>query len=466
MIIEQISKIAKLYPNKIAFKNDNESITYSELFNKIELYSKKLSMEGSSPVVIYSDDKFNSLIIMLSCIMAKRAYVPIGLCTPVDRLKRIIDATNASLIITDQDIDINNIDVISFSKIDKMDGSFDGTNDNEIAYIIFTSGSTGEPKGVPISYNNLYNFIKWISNLYPLNTFKDSNVLNQASFSFDLSVADIYYSLCNGHSLIISNGYDDIYKTMRDDKVNIAVLTPTFMKLCLTDVDFNYQNYPNFKCVYFCGELLEVKLVNKILERFPNLYIINAYGPTEATSAVCGILIEKDMLNQDLLPVGTINDSATKIVIEDEEVVLKGDSVFSGYLNIKTDSYYKEHNINCYKTGDIGYIEDNKLYVKGRKDQQIKYKGYRIELGDIEYNISKINGVKDCAVIAKYDDNNNVKTIKAYVVIDDLKIDSDYIRNSLAERIPIYMVPKTISIVDSLPINKNGKIDRKALSAL
>ena len=279
----------------------------------------------------------------------------------------------------------------------------------------------------------------------------------------------MFYSLCNGHTLIalesdIQEDYDDIFNLFSD--INVAVMTPTFMKLCLLNKDFNEINYSNFKCVYFCGEQLEVKTVKKLFSAFPNLNVINAYGPTEATSAVSGILITKEMANSlEILPVGEVDTFATNIEIIDEEIVLKGDSVFSGYLGNYIGGYYKENDINCYKTGDIGYIKDGKLYCKGRKDNQIKYKGYRIELNDIEYNINKIHGVNECAVVAKYNDDLVVKSIKAFVVLDS-KQGVDYIKEELKKLIPIYMIPKAIKIVDQLPINQNGKVDRKALSEL
>ncbi len=338
-------------------------------------------------------------------------------------------------------------------------------NNNDIAYIIFTSGSTGVPKGVPISYSNLDNFINWISNINPLSSYKDINVLNQASFSFDLSVADLYYSLMNGHTLIafdndIQSEYDKVFDLMKD--IDVAVMTPTFIKLCLLNKDFNNINYPRFKCVYFCGEVLDKKTVSKLFNQFPNLRIINAYGPTEATSAVSSIEITKDMLDKyDILPVGNMNTNACNIEIIDDEIILSGKSVFNGYLGNITGGFFKENNKNFYKTGDIGFIKKNLLFCKGRIDNQVKYKGYRIELNDIENNIKEIDFVKDSAVIAKYNDEGIVKTIIAYVVTN---LDNITIMNELKTKLPEYMLPKTIKIVDELPINCNCKIDRKALS--
>ena len=310
---------------------------------------------------------------------------------------------------------------------------------------------------------NLDNFVNWISSLKPLCDYKNISVLNQANFSFDLSVADIYYSLCNGHTLVaLDNKIDDyhyIFETLKS--VDVMVITPTFIKMCLTNIEFNCMNYSRLKCIYFCGELLDKNVVKKLFDRFTNLEIINAYGPTEATSAVCAVNITKDMLDLEILPVGIISRAATNIKIEDKEIILQGKSVFSGYLNNIKGGYYKENGIDCYKTHDIGYIKDDKLYCRGRIDNQIKYKGYRIEIEDIENNIKEINGVNDCIVVPIYK-NNIVTSIKAYVTLTE-NIDSDYIKKELEQLIPKYMMPRTILIIENMPLNDNGKVDRKRL---
>lgn len=468
-MINKIKRVVEQNPNKIAYKVNNKCITYKELWESAYNYAELLKRQGTFPVIIYGHKNINVIISILACIIADRTYVPIGSCTPLYRVKQIIDITNSSLVLTDNEVSLEGVDCFGLDGLIKYENCDIKQNKNDIVYIIFTSGSTGIPKGVPISKTNLNNFIDWISNLKPLCDYKDIKVLNQASFSFDLSVADLYYSLCNGHTLValdsdIQENYNEIFDLMFE--INVAVMTPTFMKLCLLNKDFIELKYPNFKCVYFCGEQLEVKTVQKLYEVFPNLKIINAYGPTEATSAVSGILITKEMANTlQLLPVGEVGKFATDIEIIDDEIVLKGKSVFSGYLGDYVGGYYSENNINCYRTGDIGYIENSKLYCKGRKDSQVKYKGYRIELNDIEYNINLISGVKECAVVAKYNENLVVKAIKAFVVVDNGQ-DANYVKLELEKYIPAYMMPKTIKIIDKLPINQNGKVDRKTLGEL
>ncbi len=468
MIIEKIKNVVEQNSLRIAYKVGTQTITYKDLWDSAFLSASYLKRQGTSPVIIYGHKEIGVVKSILTCLLANRVYVPIGVCTPIERLEKIVEMTKSTLILTDRDIKIKGVDCCKVNNLNKFENLPMKENLNEFAYIIFTSGSTGEPKGVPISKSNLNNFINWISNLEYLRFYKNINVLNQASFSFDLSVADFYYSMCNGHTLIalendIQEDFNEIFNIMHE--VNVAVMTPTLMKMCMLNADFNEKNFKNFECVYFCGETLENKTAKKIFDLFPNIKIINAYGPTEATSAISAIGITPQIVEKEiLLPVGDMSNLATDVEIINDEIVLKGKSVFGGYLEKLNGGYYQENGINCYRTGDSGFIRDNKLYCKGRKDNQVKYNGYRIELSDIEYNVLQINGVVECAVVAIRNDNDIVKTIKAYVVAKN--IDVDYIKKNLNKKIPNYMMPRTIRIIDKLPVNQNGKVDRKALANL
>lgn len=464
-----------LYNGKdhLFYKINDESVTYRKCYEKVLELSNNLKKQGNSPVIIYGDKSINTVISILSCIVSKRCYIPIYKCTPKNRIEDIIKKAKVSLIISDDKITTYNTECLTPGEINlkyqKVNKYYD--NNNKYAYIIFTSGSTGKSKGVPISYDNLNNFIRWVINLDEFTNCSNINVLSQASFSFDLSVMDLYFSLYKHNSIIgISsedrNDINKVYNVIKNNKIDLLIMTPTFIKILLLDKNFNGNNFNSIRCMFFCGELLEVETVKKIKERFKNIQIINAYGPTEATCFVTLSEIDDDMLDNKYLPVGNIETSAVEIKIDNNEIILKGSSVFDGYLDTISENCYNENNINCYKTGDIGLIEDNYLYCKGRLDNQIKYMGYRIELEDIENNLLKINGVKESVVICKYKDNSSiVKLIKAYVTVDS-SINEKYIKEELTKLIPSYMVPKTIEIIDSIPINNNGKYDRKKLSEL
>ena len=442
LALEKIAEAVRRYPQRTAYKINNESITYMDLWEKASFNAQILTREGRKPVIIRSSKKPETLIAMISCLMAGRAYVPVDPSIPDQRINEIMEAISAE------------------------------PNTDGIAYIIFTSGSTGKPKGVPISVENLDNFIRWISALKPLSEYTDCNVLNQARFSFDLSVADIYYSLCNGHTLVAldldtDGDYSSIYPLFCREKIDVAVMTPTFIRLCLLGDFFNSRNCPSLKCIYTCGEPLDKKIVKKLFARFPSVQLINAYGPTEATSAVSGIVITEAMLKDEKpLPVGDMKTNATEVMIDSGEIVLCGKSVSKGYLNGETGGFFCKDGLQCYRTGDLGFIHAGQLYCLGRRDSQVKYKGYRIELLDIENNIKEIPGVLDCAVTASYTAEHTARTIKAFVSTEVQEYDSAYIKNELKRKIPDYMIPRTITILDSLPMNQNGKIDRKRLAEL
>lgn len=456
--------------NEIVYKVNDEKLSYDELIKKATKYGELLKRQGNSPVIIYGSKTINTFIAIFSCLYAKRAYVPIDSSVPIKRVKQIIKLTETTLILTDNHLPLENITQLSLQELVMYKNDIIKNNYNDIAYIIFTSGSTGIPKGVPISYNNLFNFINWINSIEPLNKYQGINVLNQASFSFDLSVADIYYTISNGHTLIGLTkenqlDYEEMFKIMVVNEINVLVITPTFIKLCLVNQEFDAKHFPSIKAMYFCGEQLDVNTVKKISMRFPEVSVINAYGPTEATSAVSAILINKNMLDDEILPCGNMKNLATELILKNGEIILKGNSVFSGYLGSCTGGYYQENGNNCFKTGDLGYVKNDMLYCKGRLDNQVKYKGYRIELNDIENNIYKIKGIKQCAVVAKYDDNMLVKMIKAFIVLDE-GYNCDYVKVELEKLLPKYMIPKQFINMIFLPVNNNGKIDRKKLMSL
>ena len=262
MVLDKIAESVEKYPLRTAYKVGDRSITYRELWEKANVKAGQLRGEGKAPVIIYDTKEIETFTTIVACLLAGRPYVPINRTTPPERVEEITKIVQISDVVED------------------------------IAYIIFTSGSTGKPKGVPISTENLDNFTQWISTLKPLSEYAGCHVLNQASFSFDLSVADMYYSLFNGHSLIemdldATEEYSGIVPLFIREEINVAMLTPTFIRLCLLDESFCAQNCPELRCIYSCGELLDKKTARKLMVRFPSLKLINAYGPTEATGMSC-----------------------------------------------------------------------------------------------------------------------------------------------------------------------------------
>lgn len=455
-MIFEIEKIFEKFSDKKAYSVNGEEYSYSELLKRAKEISALL--EGkNSPVAVLGNRSFETMAAIIACLLLKRAYVPVDLSLPEERKEKIVLISNASDL----------IDCSGEKAKIKPIKTEENLSKNETAYMIFTSGTTGEPKGVPISYKNLENFINWITAVEPLCEYEHASVLNHASFSFDLSTAAIYYAFAGGHTLVQlenTKDFESVFSVIEKSRTDVLVATPTFIRLCLLNKDFEKGKFPFIKCIYFCGETLQKSLAEAVFKRFPEIRIINAYGPTEATSAVCAYEITKEMLEcEKILPVGKLSSAATEIEIENGEIVLKGKSVFGGYLGIKSENVFFENGRNCYRTGDLGFIREGKLFCTGRKDSQIKYKGYRIELSEIESVISSIEGTENCAVIAKRNPEGEVRLLKAFV---SGKVEETEIRKKLSEKLPEYMVPKSIKILETIPLNKNGKTDRKVLEEL
>lgn len=251
-------------------------------------------------------------------------------------------------------------------------------------------------------------------------------------------------------------------------------MTPSFADLLLLDKSFGRELMPKLQTILFCGEKLLKSTVDKLYSRFDNLQIINSYGPTECTFAVTSIEINKEIANTENIPVG-VPKKDVRIYIVDEnlselqdkeigEILIVGESVANGYLGDNTNKSFINYNgKKAYLTGDLGYIKNGVLYYKVRKDKQIKFKGYRIELADIDKNLQELNYIEKAVSIAKIDKHDKILNIFSFVILKENITKTELeIKKDLQEKIPKYMCPK-IKIINEYPLNKNGKCDEKRL---
>ncbi|WP_252231654.1 D-alanine--poly(phosphoribitol) ligase subunit DltA [Clostridium sp. ZBS15] len=499
-ILEGIKKFSK--SNRVALTCDGEFMTYKELDYISESVASFLLEEFNNdrtPIIIYGNKENLMMAVMIAALKSGRAYVPIDISYPQERVEAIISEVNSKIIIDFSEGNIfDNILVLKEKEIKEIVNEYSGlevkaenwVKEDENAYILFTSGSTGKPKGVQISSNNLDNFVEWIADYLNLDE-NEEIFMNQAAYSFDLSVASIYPALCYGKILhgfsknTLSN-LKQMFNNIKKSDINIWVSTPSFAGMCITEINFNSNMLPKLKAMVFVGEVLPKPLCEALLNRFPNTRIINGYGPTEATVAISINDMNKEVLEQDgSLPIGyPMKNSIVKIIDENGnslkdgekgEIIIVGPSVSKGYFNneeiTKKSFYYDEYDgkrCRAYRTGDLGYYVHGKLYYCGRKDFQIKLNGYRIEIEDIENNLVKVSNVKNASVVPVNKDGK-IAYLTAFI---ELKKDNGLsglkngimIKKELSELIPSYMVPRNIKIVKEFPTNINGKIDRKKLA--
>lgn len=420
---------------------------------------------SKKPVIVIGHKDIYMIATFLACSFAGITYVPVDNSLPEERKEYIKSKIDSDIIIDNYIVNIMKHD--NFEEIDRI-----LLKPKDIYYIIFTSGSTGEPKGVKIMYENLESCINWLKKICDI---KNTTILNQANFSFDLSVADIYLSLItkSKHYVIerkYQKDYNMLFEKVKNSDASFGVFTPSFMDLLLLDKSFNCENIKELRKILFCGESLKKSTIKKLKERFPKIEIINSYGPTECTFAVTSMLVND--WEEDEIPIGVFKKDSPVYIVDENlnivsensigEILITGKSVGAGYLNqISNTSYINFRGERAYLTGDYGYFKNGILYCKGRKDNQIKYKGYRIELFEIEKKISDLPYIEKVIVTTSKNKEEKINKIIALVKIkENIEIEVVDIKEDLKLILPEYMIP-IIKIVEEFEINLNGKCDTK-----
>lgn len=498
-LLETIRNNAQKYSGNIAFINKGDIISYSQLWKRSDLlasYILEIETIKQSPIIVYGHMEPGVVVAFLGSVKSGHAYIPVDSSTPLNRLQQIIEKSNAEILINFTDIVMDNVNeqikllntadlnaIFSRPYTELSDETWVKDDDN--FYIIFTSGSTGNPKGVQISYSNLNSFVGWILSDFDIEN--NQTFLNQAPFSFDLSVMDLYPSLASGGTIYAVDKatfnqpkilFDEIAKS----NLNIWVSTPSVAQMFFLEPTFNQDMLPKLKKFMFCGEALSVDIANELKNRFPSATIYNTYGPTEATVAVTSIIVKDEMLeNKKALPVGKVKDDCKVYIINPDgefqnqgdpgEIVIAGESVSKGYLgepNLTNKSFFEIDGRAAYKTGDTGFIRNNLLYCLGRIDYQIKLNGYRMEIEEIEHHILRSKFVKH-VVVMPVKRKDKITHLLAAVVANEHDFTKDFeltkaIKKDIQKYLPDYMIPRVFKYVTAVPITNNGKLDRKKIA--
>lgn len=488
-----IAQHAVKTPDQIAFRTENRELTYRELWDKsskLANFIQTTQLERQTPILVYGHMGIEMPVSFLACVRAGYPYIPVDTSIPMERVRLIIEKSGAGLVIntTDSILDFNHVTVLDVQGLQLEGEAFISdaywVKPDEVFYIIYTSGSTGNPKGVQITTTNLQSFTDWMTADFPLG--EGQVFLNQAPFSFDLSVMDFYPALQNGgtiHALEkeVTNKPKLMFEGLSRSGLQIWTSTPSFVQMCFSNPDFNQEMLPELAVFLFCGEVLPLAVAKELKERFPRARVFNTYGPTEATVAVTSIEITEDLLAKEkALPVGYPKSDMDILVVDDlgnplpdgekGELILAGPSVSKGYLGepILTENAFGVINgMNAYRTGDAGFIQDGLVYCQGRLDYQIKLHGYRMELEEIEFHLNQSEYIKS-AIIIPYAPNGEIEYLIAAVVPTEHHFEKEYmltaaIRKDLALRLPAYMIPRKFNYHTTIPVTMNGKVDRKKL---
>jgi D-alanine--poly(phosphoribitol) ligase subunit 1 len=480
-LIERIDHWAAEAPERIAHLSGDRTLTYGELRRRSDGLASYLTAhfgEDRSPIAVLGHREPEMLIAFLGAVKSGRPYVPMDTTLPQTRIDQIVASSNATFVLTPDQIR-------QFSS-GELRSPITPVEKNDPFYILFTSGSTGEPKGVIITLACLEHFIGWMLAEQQFSE-RGEVFLNQAPFSFDLSVMDLYCSLATGGTLfsvsrdLIENP-KKLYSALANSDVTTWVSTPSFAQMCLVEDKFAEAMLPRVRRFLFCGETLAPQTAAQLLARFPQAQVWNMYGPTEATVATTSIQIDAAMLKKySPLPVGRVMPG-TKIFIVAEnggevfanergEIIIAGPNVSPGYVgrrDLTVRVFFEYRGSHAYKTGDLGRLHDSLLFFEGRIDQQIKLSGYRIELGDVEANLRALPTIGDAVVIPVIK-SGAAQSLIAFVTLAARNETSDFklahnLRSQLGERLPAYMLPRKFVFLDAFPMTANGKVDRTALA--
>jgi len=491
-IDRMFDKAAKDNPSNPALEFNSRSISYSELSERSDRLSAALRNKGLSRgdlAAICLERSFEMVIAMLAVLKAGGAYVPVDPDYPDDRIRFMLKDSAAKVLITQNKFKHFAVDTSSvilaedFNSIETGNASSDNALERSIddcAYVIYTSGSTGTPKGVAISHRALANHMLWMKDI---SEFSDKDcVLQKTPYSFDASVWEFYLPLLNGGKLVIAkpDGHMDtnyLVNLVNEAGVTHIQFVPSLLRLFMDEPDIN--SCKSLKFIFSGGEALTADLRDKVFDNL-DTRLVNLYGPTEATIDSVFYECRRDY-RTSIIPIGRPIYNMKAFVADNKlnllppgiagELLLGGDGIAIGYLNnpeLTSEKFVEDSITNCkgklYRTGDkVKFNPNGELEYLGRIDHQVKFRGFRIELSEIETALKKFEGVRDAYVDLRKDAAGR-DVLVAYLVSS--ATNDEHISNtkaSLKRFFPEYMIPGHFIVLDEFPHLPNGKIDRKKL---
>jgi amino acid adenylation domain-containing protein len=499
-MLTYLEETAHRFPSRIAISDDKSSLTFAEWENNSRSIATAISISTfqalRKPVLVFVDRSIECVVGFMGVMQSGNFYVPIDCKMPFERVRIISEVLSPIAAITVTKKDEQTLDQIDFNGIrlqyeevikTKTDNTLLASISNQIidtdpAYCIFTSGSTGIPKGVLISQRSMIDLTEWLVNTFHF-TEQDA-IGNQTPFYFDGSVKDICICLKSGATLnVIGKKYFSFPKLIvpyLNSRRITAILWATSAIVLIGNSDILSRALPeHLRLVTFAGEAMPAKQLKVWMDKLPCTKFVNLYGPTEITVDCTYYQVEREFNDDEFIPIGKacknmqilVFNNKNQLVQEGEpgELCVRGTGVALGYYNnkAKTDEVFVQnplhdlYNDKIYRTGDIvKYNERGELVFISRKDFQIKHKGNRIEMGEIEVAVNSIPTVTNAACIF---DKPNDKIVLFYTTADCQELD---IINLVKEKIPVYMFPEIILLLEQMPYNINGKIDRIELKRM
>ncbi len=477
--------------NAIALRSSHAELTYGELNKRANRLAHRLITIGvktETLVAILMERSVDMIVATLAVLKAGGAYLPLHSAYPLERMRLIMEEAGASALLLDhttanRGLSCTQVVVINGDPSLAAENGSDPAitvNPDQLAYAMYTSGSTGAPKGVAVTHRNV------VSLAFDRSWREGSleRVLFHSSHAFDASTFEIWAPLLRGKQVIIAPpGELDAaaYKRLfQEGKVTSTFLTATLFNALVQEAPECFSGVPE---IWAGGDVVSAAAVQRLHQYCPETVVCNGYGPTETTTFATHYAVSNPEKLTGNVPIGRAMGNHQVYVLDSVfkpvpvgipgELFIAGAGLARGYLrrpDLTAERFvpnpFGNSGGRMYRTGDqVRWREDGQIEFLGRADQQVKLRGYRIELGEIEAALLGCSGVGQAAVIMR-EDRKGEKRLVAYVVpAGGRSLNGGELRESLAHTLPNYMVPASITVLSALPLNSNGKLDRKALPA-
>lgn len=465
----------ELTPDAVAVESQGQTWTYAQLNARANQIATGLRRLGAGPEKVVAICMHRSLEMMagiLGTLKASAAYLPLDPSYPEQRLAFMIEDAKPIVILTEE-----SLSEIMVGDADESSNVESNVNGESLAYIIYTSGSTGEPKGVMIPHAGLTNYLKWCLERYSI-TEGDSVPLH-SPLTFDLTVTALFTPLLAGRKVVLIDEEHTVDSLAQGNGFSFVKLTPAHLE-ALNQLLPAERAASYARALIVGGEALHGETLEFWKQNAPATRIINEYGPTETVVGCCICDVAAADVEAGPVSIGHSISNMEVYLLNEElqpvpvgitgEIFIGGVGLARGYLNRPdlTAERFIPSPFNSgerlYRTGDLGrYLPDGGIQFIGRRDHQVKLRGYRIELGEIESVLSGHAAVTE-AVVVLSDDASGDKRLVAYVVASQPVTDGD-LRDYIKDKLPEYMVPSVVVLIDKLPLTSHGKVDRNELPA-
>jgi D-alanine--poly(phosphoribitol) ligase subunit 1 len=478
--IELIKDNTKNYPDRIAVIDGETRISYADFFYLVNSISQNLIIRKSKPKIVFDlKQGLEAYALIVAVLNVGGTYCPLNPDAPIERKMQIINEFGPDFIVAETEeniLEFNSAKAITIKKLISEKNYKTVENDyngEDIIYVIYTSGSTGMPKGVKVCRKALNKFLDWSIPTYAAT---ENDVWGQFSFlSFDLSIVDIFTCLCSGATLFAMNDIPTKKNRpagiIEKEKITVWHSIPSAVEFMKVNERQKVYDFSSLRLMSFCGEPLRKHQVDFLFEKKKDLIIFNTYGPTEGTLfCTWQELRSESYLNYcdftmsigKAIPGWNLKLNAVENFVE-KEILIYGDYIGKGYLGIVADTKFKELEIegisvNAFETGDLVTEKNGNLYFSCRSDRQIKIKGFRVELDEIDFTINEFLN-KTSITVAKKD------SLYSFIETEE-KINEPELRRLLKKKLESFKIPTAFYFIKEIPRSQNQKVDVKILIGL